>query len=274
MKRPVAQKIILVIAAMMAVIEPIAAQTAQTGGKFDVASIRLADPGEGFMFGIRPMPGGRISGSNVTLKLLITSAYGLDDFQVSGGPGWIETARYDIEAKPASPAGPDAWKVELQDFLTERFHLAFHRETREVPVYALVLSKKDGTLGPGLVPSKPGDCVARDPSKPPGEPAPGQPPFCGNLVGGASQLSGAATTIDGITRLLSRAAGRKVIDKTGLTGKYNVRLKYAPPTAIPSDGSAPSLFTALPEQLGLKLEPQKAPMEVFVIDRAEKPSEN
>ncbi|HEY4085145.1 MAG TPA: M56 and DUF3738 domain-containing protein [Bryobacteraceae bacterium] len=279
-----AKKAVLAIAGAVALALPVLigivnvpGMRAQSNGpvpKFDAASIRPAEPGGQFMFGLRPMPGGRISGSNVTLKLLITSAYGVDDFQVSGGPGWMETARYNIEATPASPVGPDKWKEELQDFLAERFHLAFHRETREVPVYALVLAKKDGALGPDLVPSKPGDCVARDPSKPPGEAVPGQPPFCGNAAGGASQLSGTATTIDSLSRLLSRAAGRKVIDKTGLTGTYNIRLKWAPPAATPADGSGPSLFTVLPEQLGLKLEPQKTPMEVFVIDRAEKPSEN
>ena len=151
-----------------------------------------------------------------------------------------------------------------------------------------MLAKKDGRLGPGMVESKEGGCIARDPSKPLGPPGPGQPPFCGNVLGGGSQLSATAATPGDIAPMLSRTVGRKVIDKTGLTRKYDMTLRYtpdenqvanmAPPGLSPppayADASGPSLFTALKEQLGLKLEPQKAPVKIFVIDRAEKPSEN
>ena len=239
------------------------------------------------MFGVRPMPGGGINATNVTLKLLIETAYGVEGFQLFGGPGWIETARYNIEAKPDSPVGPNEWKEMLKSLLADRFKLAFHRETRELPVYALVLARKDGKLGPGMVESKEGSCIARDPSKPLGPPGRGQPPFCGNVLGGASLLTATAATPDDVAPMLSRIVGRKVIDKTGLTGKYDITLKYTPdenqlammttpgvPPAAPADTSGPSLFTALQEQLGLKLEPQKAPVEIFVIDRAAKPSEN
>jgi bla regulator protein blaR1 len=291
-----AGKVLLGAAAVAAVTVPIAvgmlhapavhaqsaAQTAPANAKFAVASIKPATPGPHFMFVVRHMPGGRISASNVTLKRLITNAYGLQVFQVSGGPGWIETARYNIEAKPDSPVGPDVWKEMLQNLLVDRFHLAFHRETKELPVYALVLARKDGKLGPGMVESKEGGCIARDPSKL------GQPPFCGNVLGGASQLTGTAATVGDMALTLATTVGRKVIDKTGLTGKYDITLKYTPdesqiamwtpsgvpPPPAPADTSGPSLFTALQEQLGLKLESQKAPVEIFVIDRAEKPSEN
>lgn len=263
-----------------------AAQTAPAGPKFEVASIKPTAPDEHFMFGVRPMPGGRISAANVTLKLLIETAYGLEDFQVFGGQGWIETARYNIEAKPDSTVGPNEWKEMLKNLLADRFQLAFHRETKDLPVYALVLAKKEGKLGPGMVESKEGGCAARDPSKPLGPPGPGQPPFCGNVLGGASQLTGTAATVGDMVPTLSRTVGRKVIDKTGLTGKYDITLKYTPdenqlatstmPGAPPppADASGPSLFTALQEQLGLKLEPQKASVEIYVIDRAEKPSDN
>ena len=196
-----------------------AAQTAPAGPKFEVASIRLAAPDEHFMFGVRPMPGGGINATNVTLKLLIETAYGLEDFQVFGGPGWIETARYNIEAKPDSPVGPNEWKEMLKNLLADRFQLAFHRETKELPVYALVLANKDDKLRPGMVESKEGSCAARDPSKPLGPPGPGQPPFCGNVLMGASQLTATAATPGDIAPMLSLTAGRKVIDKTGLTGK-------------------------------------------------------
>jgi bla regulator protein BlaR1 len=298
-----AWKVVLATVAVAALTVPIAvgilnatavhaqspAQTAPAGPKFAVASIKPAAPdSEHFMFGVRPMPGGGINAPNVTLRLLIQVAYGLQDFQVSGGQGWIETARYNIEAKPDSPMGPNAWKEMLKDLLTDRFQLAFHRETRELPVYALVLAKKDGKLGPGMVESKEGGCAARDPSKPLGPPTPGQLPFCGNVLGGASQLTGTAATVGDIIPMLSRSLGRKVIDQTGLTGKYDITLKYtpdenqlatmAPPgeprRPAPVDAPGPSLFSALQEELGLKLAPQKAPVEVFVIDRAVKPSEN
>jgi uncharacterized protein (TIGR03435 family) len=118
-----------------------------SGQKFEVASIKPANPDPHAMFGIRHMPGGGINAANVTLKLLITNAYGLQDFQISGGQKWIETALYNIEAKPDLPGGPNEWKVMLQNLLVDRFHLAFHRETKELPIYALVLARKDGKLG-------------------------------------------------------------------------------------------------------------------------------
>lgn len=288
-----ARQVVIAIAAVPAIVLAVraqaAAQTTGAGLKFDVASIKPAAPdSEHFMFGIRPMPGGGINAANVTLKLLIQNAYGVRDFEISGGPGWIGTARYNIEAKPDSPAGPNEWKEMLKNLLADRFQLAFHRETKEFPVYALMLARKDGKLGPGMVESKEGGCVARDPSKPLGPPGPGQKQFCGNVLMGLSQMTATASTAADIAPLLSFAVGRKVIDKTGLTGKYDITLKYtpdenqrammmppgAPPTPARGDAPGPSLFSALQEQLGLKLEAQKAPVEILVIDRAEKPSEN
>jgi uncharacterized protein (TIGR03435 family) len=265
-----------------------AARTVWASAKFTVASIKPAAPNSGqFMFGVRPMPGGRISAVNVTLRMLIERAYGLQGFQLSGGPEWVDTVRYNIEAKPDAPV-ENEWKEMLQDLLAGRFHLAFHRETKELPIYALVLAKKDCQMGPGMVESKEGGCTARDPSKPLGPPSPGQLPYCGNVLGGSGKLTGtAAANVGDVAVMLSLSVGRKVIDKTGLTGKYDITLKYtpdenersmmvppgAPPPAV-ADISGPSLFTALQEQLGLKLESQKGPAEIFVIDRAEKPSEN
>lgn len=295
-----ARKVLLGIAAVAAVVVPIAVgmlsappvqaqSTAQTASaKVAVASIKPAalNP-ENFMFGVRPMPGGRISAVNVTLKMVIARAYGLQGYQLSGGPGWADTVRYNIEAKPDMPV-ENEWKEMLQNLLIDRFQLAFHRETKELPVYALVLARKDGKLGPGMVESKEGGCAERDPSKPMGPPGPGQLPYCGNVLGGAGQLTGTAANIGDVAVMLSLSVGRKVIDKTGLTGKYDITLKYtpgedqrsmmvapgAPPPPAPADTSGPSLFTGLQEQLGLKLESQRRPVEIFVIDSAEKPSGN
>jgi uncharacterized protein (TIGR03435 family) len=175
----------------------------------------------------------------------------------------------------------------LQNVLVDRFHLVFHRETRELPVYKLVLAKKEGKLGPGIVESKVGGCTERDPSKPLRPPGPGQLPYCGNVLGGPGQLSGTSASVGDVAVMLSLSVGRKVIDKTGLTGKYDITLKYTPdenqlammvpPGAPPpptADTTGPSLFTALQEQLGLKLESEKGLVEIFVIDRADRPSEN
>ena len=267
---------------------PSALQTVSDSAKFAVASIKLAAPNSGqFMFGVRPMPGGRISAVNVTLKMLIERAYGLQGFQLSGGPGWAGTVRYNIEAKPDTPVGNE-WREMLQNLLADRFHLAFHRETKELPIYALVLAKKDRQIGPGMVESKEGGCTVRDPSKPLGPPGRGQLPCCGNVMGGSGQLTGTAANVGDVAMMLSLSVGRKVIDKTGLTGQYDITLHYtpdenersllappgAPPPPAPADTAGLSLFTALQEQLGLKLDSQKGPVEIFVIDRAEKPSEN
>jgi bla regulator protein blaR1 len=297
-----ARKVVLGTAAVATVTVPIAvgmlnapavraqsaAQTVPASAKFDVTSIKPAAPNSGqFMFGVRPMPGGRISAVNVTLRMLVERAYGLQGFQLSGGPGWADTVRYNIEAKPDAPV-ENEWKEMLQNLLADRFHLAFHRETKELSIYALVLAKKYGRMGPGMVESKEGGCTARDPSKPLGPPGTGQLPYCGNVLGGSGQLTGTAANVGDVAVMLSLSVGRKVIDKTGLTGKYDITLKYtpdenqrsmmvppgAPPPPAPADTSEPSLFTALQEQLGLKLESQKGPVEIFVIDRAENPSEN
>ena len=212
----VAGRVILATAAVAAVSLPIAVgllhpaalraqSTAPSGPKFAVASIKPVTPdSDHFMFGVRPMPGGAISAANVTLKFLIQSAYGLQDYQVSGGPGWMETERYNIEAKPDSPTGFNVWREMLKSLLADRFQLTFHRETKEFPAYALVLARKDGKLGPGLVESKEGACTVRDPSKPPGPPVPGQLPYCGNVLGGASQLNGTAAIVGDIIPQLSR----------------------------------------------------------------------
>lgn len=258
--------------------------------KFDVASIKPAAPGGRGMF-IRPTAGGRITVTNMNLKLLIQLAYHIQPFQLSGGPSWMESLHYDIEAKPDTPAKQSDVPVMLQGLLADRFQLALHKETKELPIYALVVARKDGKLGPGLTEAKEGACTQFDPSKPPPPPpGPGRGPnlFCGSQFMSPRGLTGVAVPVDNLIPMLSRMLGRTVINKTGLNGKYDIKMEYTPdesqlammappgaaPPSAPSDSTGPSLFTALHEQLGLKLESQKGPVEIFVIDRAEKPSEN
>jgi uncharacterized protein (TIGR03435 family) len=265
-------------------------QATQTAAPaFDVASIKPAAPGQrGRM--IRGMPGGRLNVTNMPLKELIQLAYHVQPFQITGGPPWLASESWDIVAKPDADPGPNQMPLMLQSLLADRFAFKFHKETRELPVYALVLGKQ-GDKTPGLTESKPGSCTQIDPAAgPPPMPAPGQKPTvkpCGRIMMGFNTLDATAQTLDQLATVLSRTLGRTVIDKTGLTGKYDMHLEWTPdesqmsqiqlPPDAPKptfDPAGPSIFTAVQEQLGLKLESQKGPVEVFVIDHAEKPAEN
>jgi uncharacterized protein (TIGR03435 family) len=237
--------------------------------QFEVASIKPAAPGARGM-GFQSMPGGSIRMKNVTLRLLVTYAWDIRDHQLQGGPAWLDTEHYDILAKPESeiprtPEGSAKTKRLVQTMLVERFGLGYHRETKEMPVYALVTAKN----GPKLADS---------------------PPDTQNsMMLGRGTLEGKHMKTSDLARMLSDQLGRTVVDKTGLTGDYDFTMKWVPdlgettgPKGLPQEPpkevvqapDGPSLFTAIQEQLGLKLEGRKGPVEMFVIDRAEKPSEN
>jgi uncharacterized protein (TIGR03435 family) len=255
--------------------------------EFEVASIKPAAPDARGMF-IRGAPGGRFNITNMPLKEMIVIAWRLQPFQVSGGPAWMNSVRYDISAKPDHNPKPDELQLMIQSLLEDRFQLKFHRETKELPIYALVLARKDGKLGAKLIPSKEGSCTALDPTKPPPPPEPGKPPAmgCGGMFMSQRSLTGVSVPVANMIPVLSRTLGRTIIDQTGLTGNYDINLEWTPddtqnlllppdaPKPPPSDAAGPSIFTALQEQLGLKLEAQKGPVEIFVVDSAEKPSEN
>jgi uncharacterized protein (TIGR03435 family) len=260
--------------------------------QFEVASVKPAAPDQRGIF-MRPGANGGISLNNLPLKELMTIAWRIQAFQISGGPSWIESARWDISATANHKPKPDEMPLMIQSLLADRFQLKVHHETKELPIYALVLANKDGKLGPQLKESKEGSCAAFDPSKPPPPPEPGKLPVigCGGMFMGFDRLSATAVEIDQLTRILSRTLGRTVTDKTGLAGKFDIQLQYtpdqaqlqlmAPPGGLPPgmpapqfDPNGPSIFTALQEQLGLKLESQKGPVDILVIDHVERPSEN
>jgi len=259
--------------------------------EFEVASIKPAAPDARGMF-FRRAPGGRIDLNNMPLKEMITIAWQIQPFQVSGGPPWLDSTRFDVSAKPENNSKQSDILLMIQALLEDRFQLKTHRETKEQSTYALVMAKKDGKLGPRLNQPKEGGCTPFDPSKPPTPPEPGKlpTPACGGMRMGPSSLTASSTPIERLIPTLSRLLGRTVVDKTGLTGNFDISLEWAPddsqalqlppdaPKPPPSDAPAgttgPSIFTALQEQLGLKLESQKGPVEIFVIDHAEKPSEN
>ena len=231
---------------------------------FDVASIKPNRSGEQAS-GSTTRKGGYV-GTNLTLHQLATEAYGLRPFQVIGGPGWIKLDRFDINARvPEGATGRLA--PMLRTLLADRFKLRAHTETREQQVYALVLARPDGRLGAKLTASTK-ECGAAGAS-------------CGMNVN-ASNMSG---TLTGIGQPLSRlatalsgfAADGLVIDRTGLTGNFDIELRWTPDNlrnaaAGTPAGDGPSLFTALQEQLGLKLESARGPVEYLVIDSAEQPT--
>ena len=267
---------------------------------FEVGSIK-PDKGGGRGVFLRMRPGGGFSASNVSVKMLIGYAYNIANFQVSGGPNWLNSERYDIEAKSENPAGDDPRKMSgeqfkhqqdqlklmVQSLLADRFKLALRHETKELPVYALVVAKN----GPKLQVAK--NMPAPEPTNPSG---PKRAPFPGGgMMMRPGHLEGRSAPVSFLAQTLARQLGRTVIDKTGLSGNYDFTLEWTPeereqqmfkgagdgepgrgPTesAPPPDSSGPSIFTAVQEQLGLKLESQKGPVEILVIDQVEKPSEN
>jgi len=251
-----------------------------TGLSFEVASIRRNVSGEQNA-SVRAQPGGRLTITNNTLYNIIRNAYGVQRYQFVPGVrvlSWIDSDRWDIVAKAPDAASQQQMMVMLQNLVAERFKLAIRRETRELPVYALVLTRPDGTLGPQLRRSTV-DCAAiaaaRAGGAPPAPPV-ANAPFCGTRTSGGSVTTSGVPLAD-FARNLAPMAGRYVMDKTGLTGPFDLELKWTPDqgAAAPNDiADAPSLFTAIQEQLGLKLESQRGPVDVLVIDGAERPTED
>lgn len=277
----------ITVASLLFVASSAFGQPAASGPQFEVASIKPSAPGQPGMF-IRAAPGGRLNINNMPLKEMIVMAWRIQPFQISGGPAWMDSVHYDISAKPEDAAKRNDIPLMLQALLADRFQLKFHRETKELSVYALVLSNKDGKLGSGLTETKEGSCTPIDPTKPPQPPEPGKLPAlgCGGMWMGPGTVKGAGIPIANLIPMLSRILGRTVIDKTELKGNFDISMQWTPddsqalqfppdgPRPPPSDTTGPSIFTALQEQLGLKLESQKGPVEMFVVDHVEKPSEN
>jgi uncharacterized protein (TIGR03435 family) len=247
--------------------------------KFDVASIKPASPtGPGY---VRPQPGGRFTAIS-TLRTLIQNAYGVFPFQIVGGPEWISTERYEIEAKAeGTPTNREQFQM-LQSLLEERFQLKVRHETREAAIYALVAAKN----GPKLEAPKEGNCTAET-STPAATRTVMKFP-CGRLMMGIGEkdgmLKGGNVIMSELTRVLSTMMGRPVVDKTGFTTAFDVDLHFIPDTgtaglpnaAVPEvpDPAQATIFTALQEQLGLKLESTKGPVEHLIIEHVEKPSAN
>ena len=242
--------------------------------RFEVASVKSNNSGSN-NFSIRIMPGSRLLASNASLGSLITEAWQVRDFQVSGGPTWLYSGRFDVDARGQGSLSPDQILQRLQTLLGERFQLKVHRETRELPVYALLIAKN----GPKLELSRGSDCFDPTAGIPP--PTPTSRP-CGGFRNASDQMSGAKVPMSHFAANLSKFLGRTVVDKTGLDGAWDITLQWTPdetqaflPTGpAEADASGPSIVGAVQEQLGLRLDSQKGPVEVLVIDHAEKPDAN
>jgi uncharacterized protein (TIGR03435 family) len=239
------------------------AQDAQRPLSFDVTSVTPNTSGQqGGSSSARP---GRYLGVNVTLRRVIGLAY-RPVREFAGGPEWIDTERFDIEGRSErTPTQPEMLEM-LRSLLAERFKLVVHTEVRSLPAFALVMARADGRTGPQLRRTDP--CVTPPPG-PETRPAPG--PRCGGFRLTDGSLTGTGVTMTQLAAELP-ADGRHVIDRTGLGGSFDITLTWNADALQPSD--APSIFAALQEQLGLKLEPITAPIEVIVIDHAERPSAN
>jgi uncharacterized protein (TIGR03435 family) len=239
---------------------------AQTRPEFEVASLKPNESGRpGFSIGV--LPGGGLRAVNIHLKRLIAVAYAVTDFQIAGNVSWLESQRYDLDAKSPGPAALPQLRLMLQSLLEERFQLKIHHEQREMAVFTLSVGKS----GAKVIEAAEGDCsVAVSPQAA----VKGTP--CGVANIGPGWIRSNRARMSQVADRLSSLLGRTVVDRTGLTGLYNVTLTWTPDLdPQPNvDASGDSLFTAIQKQLGLKLESAKAPVDVVVIDAAEKASAN
>jgi uncharacterized protein (TIGR03435 family) len=245
----------------------------QNQPRFEVASIKRNTSSDPRLRRLAPQPGGRLVGVNAPVRLLIQNAYQLRPYQILGGPTWVESDGYDIDAR--AEAGTDVSPQEvlqmLQPLLADRFKLMAHRETRTLPIYVLEPAKN----GLKLPPPKEGNCANQS---------------CGNpgisITTQGTRIFGSQISMAAFARMLSVVLARPVTDKTGFTGVFDADVSFLADQAtsgLPNPGpgfvqvpdpNAVTIFTALQEQLGLHLAPDRGPVDVLVIDSVERPSEN
>ncbi|HEY1307880.1 MAG TPA: TIGR03435 family protein [Vicinamibacterales bacterium] len=266
--------------------------------RYEVVAIK---PSDGGLMTLRSTPG-HFEATNVPLGLLLRQALQKSDYQILGLPGWVDSERYSIRATAPEGIPLTASSTMLLNLLKDRFQLVTHPETRELPIFNLVVARADGRLGPNLKPT-PTECqsiiaeriadakaAAGRGSPPPLPPLgdPNGPPPCGFQRMGPGLAAGSGRTVADIVPYLADLVSRPVIDKTGLTGMHDFTLKYAPesasapgifkllgtgPVPLPAvDPDTPSLAAALQEQLGLKLEGARGAVEVTVVDKFERPT--
>jgi len=280
----------------------------QSPPRFEVASVKPV------AFGptrIEMPPTGRVNFTNASVKTLVRTAYRLENYQIIGGPDWLDVDRFDVQARPAEDYQPPKLapcigadcpltpvQLMMQGLLADRFQLKMHREMREMPVYELTIGKNGFKLKevPEPAPREPGAPFPPPPPPPP----PGTPPPTtagalptappGVMMGFPFGFSASAVAFAVLPSYLSQILGRSVIDRTGIKGIYDFKLAFSrdglpnnfpgppPPAGAPApliaSDPAPSIFTALQEEMGLKLDSAKGMTEVLVIDSVQKPTEN
>jgi uncharacterized protein (TIGR03435 family) len=204
------------------------------------------------------LPGGRFVATGTSVRTLLRIAFATDDDRISGAPAWTATETFDIDAIVAGHTDintPEQFQQLILSLLAERFQLQFHRQQREGPIYRLE-ADRTGKLGPALQPS----------------PAGTQANMSSNSNGEKAELKVSSASMGDIAAVLRRAVGRPIEDHTGLAGRYDFQIEWAPDET--ADSADPSLFTVLKEQLGLKLQPAKGPVETIVIDHIAHPGAN
>lgn len=228
------------------------------GPSFEVATIKPAAPSSDGHTHINYPPDDRFSAINITLLNLMQWAYGMPERQILEGPSWLGSTRFDIQAKAdigdqmkslTSDQGNELKRNMVQNLLADRFHLKLHQETRTLPAYDLILAKGGSKLQPSQSNGK-------------------------SIGTGRSHFDGQGLTMMIIAEELSQITGRIAVDKTGLTGRYDLKLRWTPDDAATTETDFPDLFTAIQEQLGLKLEPAKEALPVLVIDHIDPPTPN
>jgi uncharacterized protein (TIGR03435 family) len=253
------------------------AQDAVKVPAFDVISVK-PDKSGGPGVSIRMTPDGFVA-NNITAHMLLMEGFGLNADQLSGEPAWASSATFDVEAKVAGADVEAMKKITFeqrrsmfQQVLTDRFQLKVHHDSQQLPVYTLTLAKGGSKLKQTATDAKGAGGISGG---------------SGRIMIGRGSIKGDGMTVNFLVSILSRQLHRTVIDKTGLTGNYDFDLKWTPDEGIGGDAGAhggpagddpsasgPTLFTALQEQLGLKLESGKGPVDVVVVDHIEKPAEN
>jgi uncharacterized protein (TIGR03435 family) len=266
---------------------------------FEVVSIKPNRTNQG-IGAVAFQPGGRMIAGNVPLHQVILVAYGLEDVQLVNAPDWTRSERFAIEGRTAADTPNDRIRLMLRSMLADRFGFVAHQERRDLPMFALTTARPDKRLGPRLRAAGP-ECAPLQPPAgvpipppPPPPPAGGPAPMrfippkeeparrrCGAAIA-PGWMSARSITINEFTRVLSQLTRRPVVDETGLPGEFDLDILFAPdsgagavvgpPPAAVAD--APALPTALQDDLGLKLDSRRGPVDVLVVDRVERPTEN
>jgi bla regulator protein blaR1 len=267
------------------------AEPSATAPSFDVTSVKPNNSGDG-RIGLMPASGGGWQATNVTLGMLVRISYQVQDDQIASGPSWLFSNRFDVVGSGTAPGRDGSMFQKLQTLLSDRFSLVTHTEKRELSIFALVPAGRDGRIGPQMKPST-ADCpvppppLGRGNPLPPGPLSPEQVQRCAITIG-PGRLTAGSLSMTQLAASLSRVVGRMVVDRTNLPGKFELALEYAPdptmagrsdfppgPPALERPAvDGPTIFAAVQEQLGLKLESTKGLIDVLVIDRAEPPTEN